>query len=120
MSNRKRDYKYCQHCEKELNVKRFKEHQRLYYDKNTNKWIKEGVTGAAEGCDADVSDPESDFSYFDGNEGLAVIEDNEDHEIDKISLTDEDDNGDESEYRSVHLVKHVEEEGKYYLTKPPP
>lgn len=114
MSARKRDYKYCQHCKKELNTKRFKEHQRLYFNRSTNEWIKEHI----DTCEAStVSDQESDFSYFDGNEALEALDvnkDDEDNEMDDLNLTDGENNDDEedddeSDYQSKHLVKHIEE-----------
>lgn len=105
MSSRKRDYKYCQHCEKELNVKRFKEHERLYYNKDTNEWLKEIV---------EASDQESEFSCFDGLEGLDVLEDNEENcEMEDWNLTDTDggdQNNDveENDVQNTHLLKHNE------------
>lgn len=89
-------------------MKRFKEHERLYYNKDTKEWLKETV---------EVSDQESEFSCFDGLEGLDVLEDNEDRqgncEMEDWNLSDPDDDdqdgsGDEASDRCFHLVKHNE------------
>ncbi len=34
-------YKVCPHCDKELNLKIFREHKRLYYDSHRKKWCRE-------------------------------------------------------------------------------
>lgn len=107
-STRKREYKYCQHCDKELNVKRFKEHERLYFNKDANTWMKE--TDAS-----DASDQESDFSCFDGIEGLDLLNDiensQENCEMEDLNLTDPDDGDSDGDIccRSTQLAKHKEE-----------
>lgn len=104
MDSRKRDYRYCQHCEKELNLKRFREHERLYYNKNANEWLKETVE--------EVSDQDSEFSCFYGLEGLDVLEGiKENCEMEDWNLTDLDDDPDEEENvedNGRHLLKHNE------------
>ena len=39
---RKANYKLCGHCDKELSMKIFKEHRRLYYDSANKSWIRDG------------------------------------------------------------------------------
>lgn len=31
----------CEHCSKEVNIKIYKEHKRLYYDARSRSWVKE-------------------------------------------------------------------------------
>ena len=40
-AKRKRKYKNCEHCRKDLSVKIYKEHKRLYYDPATTSWCKD-------------------------------------------------------------------------------
>ena len=63
------NYKLCHHCNKELNIKRFKEHERLFFNKDANEWMKDTDIDAAEDGAAPDSN-ESDFSSFDGNEWM--------------------------------------------------
>lgn len=35
-------YHLCPHCNKNLNIKRFKEHKRLYFNESSKQWIFEG------------------------------------------------------------------------------
>lgn len=35
------DYKLCPHCSKEMSIKKFKEHERLFYDSCSRKWCVE-------------------------------------------------------------------------------
>ena len=51
-------YKLCPHCHKELNLKRYKEHKRLYFNDDTKQWLKEESR-------ATVSESSSDFSSLD-------------------------------------------------------
>ena len=122
MSGRKRvHYKVCHHCEKELNIKRFKEHKRLFFNKDTNEWMKdsEDLCGHKDGAESDGS--ESDFSCFDGNEGIEVVNDAEDGATGwELNLTDSDDNDTSKEhevscadYLTVPLKKHKEPQGRY-------
>ncbi len=32
-------YKYCPHCQKQCNIKTFREHKRLYFNFETNSWV---------------------------------------------------------------------------------
>ena len=32
-------HKWCPHCGKELNIKTYKEHKRLYYNESTKEWL---------------------------------------------------------------------------------
>lgn len=34
-------YRICEHCNKEVNIKVYKEHKRLYFNITTNSWTKE-------------------------------------------------------------------------------
>ena len=58
-------YKTCPHCNEELTLKRYKEHERLYYDSDTKVWIKRSTvyTASHQGCLSSESD--SDLSTFD-------------------------------------------------------
>lgn len=33
---------FCEHCNKELNLKIFREHKRLYYNSSSRTWVREG------------------------------------------------------------------------------
>ena len=52
-------YKICPHCEGELSLKRYMEHKRLFFNRDTNQWMKEI-------CDETMEDDGSgsDFSCF--------------------------------------------------------
>lgn len=43
IKNRKLSYKLCLHCNKELNIKIYKEHKRLYYDSSKGIWSQDAV-----------------------------------------------------------------------------
>ena len=34
-------YRVCEHCDKEVSIKVYKEHKRLYFSTSTNSWTKE-------------------------------------------------------------------------------
>lgn len=56
----KPNYKLCSHCHKELNLKIYKEHKRLYYDPVKKSWVKDDK------CDAQGDDQSSsDLSSID-------------------------------------------------------
>ena len=38
-SAKKVTHKVCPHCKKELNLKTYKDHKRLYYDISSNTWL---------------------------------------------------------------------------------
>ena len=58
------DYVFCRHCE-EISVKRYKEHERLYFNIETNQWVKDSpITEEAD----ELS--ESSLSNFDEFEAL--------------------------------------------------
>ena len=40
-TKRRRKYKSCEHCRKELSIKIYKEHKRLYYDPATKSWCND-------------------------------------------------------------------------------
>lgn len=67
-SKRSRDeYMHCPHCEKEMNIKRFKEHERLYFNNESQVWVK------------DIDDDLSSLSDFDGFEALDNLDADIDH-----------------------------------------
>ena len=49
-------YRVCPHCGKELNLKKFREHKRLYYESGTKQWCKQDRM--------DCSTDESELSGF--------------------------------------------------------
>ena len=56
----KSDYKICGHCHKELNLKIYKDHKRLYYDPVNKSWVQD------DNCDAQGGDQSSsDFDSID-------------------------------------------------------
>ena len=40
-AKRRRKYKNCEHCRKDLSIKIYKEHKRLYYNPATKSWCKD-------------------------------------------------------------------------------
>lgn len=52
----RRQYRICPHCDKELNLKKFREHKRLYYDCDAKQWCKQERK--------DCSSDESELSGF--------------------------------------------------------
>ena len=49
-------YKWCPHCSKQLNIKKYKEHERLFYDQERKVWVKEGTTSDEESISSELSD----------------------------------------------------------------
>lgn len=49
-------YKICPHCDKELNLKKFREHKQLYYDCDAKWWCKQDRK--------ELSSDESELSGF--------------------------------------------------------
>ena len=41
LSVKKRKYRVCQHCDKEVSVRVYKKHKRLYFSTSKNSWTKE-------------------------------------------------------------------------------
>ena len=73
----KRRYKYksCPHCSKELNLKKFKEHERLFFNADDKEWCREfgsddesSVMSSIEDCN-EIRDVESDKDH-DGLEDI--------------------------------------------------
>lgn len=61
----KQSYVVCNHCNKELRLKKYKEHRRLYFDDETQSWAK----------DSDQDSVSSEFSSLDEFEVGSVQED---------------------------------------------
>ena len=57
-------HKYCPHCEKECNIKTYKDHKRLFFNHDSKSWYCEGTssTRATDG-DGDSSSLESVGSH---------------------------------------------------------
>ena len=96
-------YKCCLHCNKELSIKRFKEHQRLYYNHDTKEWLKT----EQDGIDHTDSEDESDFSYIDSDSSFKDSNNNCDLE-DWVTedSEEEDSNVEEMEQQSRHDEEH--------------
>jgi len=56
VAKRRRSYRVCEHCGKEVNIKIYREHKRLYFDATTNTWAKDHD---------DVTESSSELSSFD-------------------------------------------------------
>ena len=52
-----RTYKYCPHCNKQLNLKTYKEHKRLHFDESSRMWYTVESDDSSE-----ISSPEDDRS----------------------------------------------------------
>ena len=67
-------HKRCPHCGKNLNLKTFKEHRRLYYDSNKRSWNKcEGTSSQTASSSSllkelELVDMEIDFATSDGEQ----------------------------------------------------
>ena len=65
------EYKICGHCWKELNMKIYKDHKKLYYDAIDKSWVQDGASDTQAG---DLSS--SDFSSIDDIDLLTSENDN--------------------------------------------
>ena len=52
----KRTYKICPHCNKEINIKTFKAHKRLYYNDVSKAWIVQSVSKRTISYESDSSE----------------------------------------------------------------
>lgn len=79
-------YLLCHHCEKELSIKRFKEHERLFFNKDTKEWIKNCESGSVRtsGSESGLSD----FSDFGELECCNLASDSS--EVQDCQIEDED------------------------------
>jgi len=57
LTKRRRCYRLCEHCSKEVSIKIYKEHQWLFYDPVTKSWCKK---------QENLSQSSSDLSSLDG------------------------------------------------------
>ena len=55
--NRKRSYKYiiCPHCNRELSSKKFREHERLFYNPDDKEWCKEKTESSSSDESSEIS-----------------------------------------------------------------
>lgn len=53
------DRRWCDHCEESLSLKTYKKHKKLYYNKETRKWIKKDEVAIAQGKGCNPHDTES-------------------------------------------------------------
>ena len=60
-------YKRCLHCDKELSMKRFKEHQRLYYDAQTKTWMTTDDNTSSENISDFSVDSDHSFEEYTRN-----------------------------------------------------
>ena len=65
---RRKRYSICPHCKKELNIKRYKEHKRLYFNKDTKQWIVDD-SGAKSSVPEDSSSSDCFSSLDEGDTG---------------------------------------------------
>ena len=87
--SRKLAYKLCLHCNKELNIKIYNEHKRLYYDASKRSWNQDVVM---------ISDNEEASSEFSSLSEADYGGRNEDHNKPVITSSDEDFSDAEAEY----------------------
>ena len=74
--SRKLSYKVCLHCNKELNMKIYKEHRKLYYDANKGIWNQDAILldSDNEECSSEFSSLDNDMDYMNHSlENDAVI-----------------------------------------------
>ena len=100
-------YKCCLHCNKELNTKRFKEHQILYYNHDTKEWLKT----EQDGIDHTDSEDESDFSYIDSDSSFKDSNNNCDLE----DWVTEDSEEEDSNVEEMEQQSHDEEHPMYSM-----
>ena len=51
-----RTHKICPHCNKEINIKTFKDHKRLYYNEVSKTWIVQSVSKRTISYESDSSE----------------------------------------------------------------
>lgn len=108
----KPDYKICGQCHKELNLKIYKEHKRLYYDAVNKSWVEDD----AQGDDQSSSDLSSiddidlliNCSSENATQGENQHSDNSDFLWEEPLSTPEDTDEGTCKYSLFHLqVSHV-------------
>ena len=96
---KRKRYNVCPHCNKELNIKRYKEHKRLYFNEVTKQWMVEDQPkslgdGSSSDCFSSLDDCDAgDLSIFANQQ--------EGQNSDSFDL---DDLGDLTEYQTEHLA----------------
>lgn len=81
-----KSHRICPHCSKELNIKTYKEHRRLYYDSSTSKWY---VVEKTEPLIENDSSSSSDTSLFTTSPEMSEGDDGMDTEGGMLFATDE-------------------------------
>lgn len=67
----KLSYKVCPHCQKELNIRTYKDHKRLYFNEETKSWFQTPVGNS----DSEISPPPSpDAEVLPGPSPISVLE----------------------------------------------
>ena len=69
----KLSHKWCPHCRKELNIKPYKEHKRLYFNESTKQWLNvdEHVGGSDSDTSTNLSLPDGCLEGLDDERGGA-------------------------------------------------
>lgn len=99
------DYVLCPHCEKEFSSKRFKEHERLYFNQDSKVWVKEIEKPDDDGDDSSMSNFD-EFEVLDNHDLGDDNDDNWDMEDTEVSY-------DTCEsLETHHLHKHSDNQGR--------
>ena len=96
---KRKRYNVCPHCNKELNIKRYKEHKRLYFNEVTKQWMVEDQPKSL--GDGSSSDCFSSLDECDAGDESIFANQQEGQNSDSFDL---DDLGDLTEYQTEHLA----------------
>ena len=101
---KRRRYNVCPHCDRELNIKRYKEHKQLYFNKATKQWMVEDQPKSL-GDDGSSSDCFSSLDECDAGDLSILANQQGEQNSDSFDLDDLDDL---TEYQPEHLADEME------------
>lgn len=58
---RRCSYRYCEHCDREVSIRVYKEHKRLYYDTITKSWTKDRTDPSPSSSELSAIESEMDI-----------------------------------------------------------
>ena len=70
-------YKVCPHCDKNLNMKTYKEHKRLYFDDQLKVWHCSPESDSGDSDSTDISQPDSVPNDSDSGESWYTVDMND-------------------------------------------
>ena len=100
---RRKCYSICPHCKKELNIKRYKEHKRLYFNKDTKQWIVDDSGAKSSSVPEDSSSSDCFSSLDEGDTG----------DLNNLAMQQEEINSDMMMYDLDDLTEHSSDGTKF-------